>query len=1755
MHKLLSNNSHPVNSSTTRKTNDMRYHRSNNPVARTSDNQRSPIPKDIRRPDQSTIEEKNRFTRSINAPESLNNQNSVRSMSNPSPSGPQDVHLSNLPSLDDRRRLVDIETTLGSYREWTDKPMMGKVTYAAVTKRTPPRPQTGGARLSTNLLTDEMEIKYRDTNDIRLVIDLPNPHLIKCPLCKNCISARGRGAGALKYMKRHIADAHHLNADFVYKCSRCQEHEPESVCGAKWIVNHLKRVHGYTLEDAVSTAKPSTRQQIANAFNDSAPFIDARKTSDVPEMKSREAGLQKFLAPTKSEDTREKTPPSTRKSSECSEATNQSTLQETLSESSDTLTVQEVINISSEDEMGEEPPKRRVNVWALIHENGKDAWIDSDLMTIFLESRARGYDSCSIIDPLNFICTDRSYLTTIVRRRMEEGYKKIIFPLCANDHWTLVTITGSTATFYDPMGNEPTETVKKMIDELDLDMQLAPSNSPRQRDSWNCGVFVMKMAEAYIKDTQWDLTDVDTDVKTFRRSLLTELKAKFNIFAEDIQTYRPPSRKALTRKSQSPVVVCHKCSRPATPILDVSRMEVEEAPVPVPTPEEPPQEWTFVGKNRKRGVTSRTPNTSPEAKRPAFPPVPLKPPSNRWNFPEEETEKMEVSSADEAKNSTPPKPSQIPSLLQMRISSPVPLQRGNPSKKHGKGHKKNTARKGPTKKVMPKGEPANLIVKIRSWFDEQLKMYKDEGSNLQRLTWLSDSLTAAIGKAFNGNKYIVEQIIKRNPPPLVEKGAMSTQTSRKRDEFKPRDRMAQEPNEPLRIQYAKNRQKTFFKIIGKQSEQCTINIDTVEQHFRKTLKAPVVSENAIKTVCGSIKKVLMPKTIEDPISSVEVKSILTKVKDTSPGTDGVKYSNLRWFDPEGERLAKLFEECRKHREIPSHWKEAETILLPKDCSDEEKKKPENWRPIALMATIYKLYSAVWSRRISGVQGVISPCQRGFQSLDGCNESIGILRMCIDTASVLNRNLSCSWLDLTNAFGSVPHELIRRSLESFGYPQSVIQIVTDMYKGATMKVKTADQKTQSIKIEAGVKQGDPISPTLFNICLEGIIRMHQMREKGYDCVGHKVRCLAFADDLAILTNNKDDMQEVIDKLDADCRSVSLIFKPKKCASLTIVRGAVDKYAKIRINGDAIRTMADRDTYRYLGVKTGVGGRASETEALIQVVKELQKVHETDLAPHQKLDILKTFLLPRLQHLYRNATPKLSELREFENVVMKSVKRYHNIPIKGSPVEYVQIPVKKGGLGVLSPRLTCLITFLTSTLCKLWSDDPFISSIHKDALSRITVKAMGLTTQSATIKETCEYLNTRKAVTKGGYSLFCRMNESLRTLSVIQGAPLKSMEFIPVNNEIGIAVQATKDSEIKVFTKADSLKLMSKLKDLVRSAMLKRFLEEKNVKSRVTQVLQHHPQSNRFVRDGRNCSIAAQRFVHPARLNLLSCNANTYDVNHPKGCRRCQADFESQQHILQNCHYSLAGGITQRHDRVMNRILQEIGNGRKAHYKIMVDMETGASRERPDIIMEERDGPEVLLADVTVPYENGVQAVERAWDKKIEKYKHFVEHYRKLGKKATILPLVVGSLGSYWPDTSHSLKMLGLSDGQIRNVIPEICQIALESSKNIYWRHVLGDNYKTVESLYCQRNNKEVRFKGEGEKHHVSNRFQPLKSEKVRTMKSTKEEGRSRSNAKKGPNWRRSKSESDGRSVSKGRYWRDPSNKPPHSKMTQSALAKR
>ena len=87
----------------------------------------------------------------------------------------------------------------------------------------------------------------------------------------------------------------------------------------------------------------------------------------------------------------------------------------------------------------------------------------------------------------------------------------------------------------------------------------------------------------------------------------------------------------------------------------------------------------------------------------------------------------------------------------------------------------------------------------------------------------------------------------------------------------------------------------------------------------------------------------------------------------------------------------------------------------------------------------------------------------------------------------HRSLHLVWFDLRNAFGAIPHDLIWYSMRKLGVLEEAVSILMDIYEGSQFTIQTAEGATDDIPQERGVKHGCPISPLIFNLAKEGLIR--------------------------------------------------------------------------------------------------------------------------------------------------------------------------------------------------------------------------------------------------------------------------------------------------------------------------------------------------------------------------------------------------------------------------------------------------------------------------------------------------------------------------------------------------------------------------------------------------------------------------------------------------------------------------------------------
>jgi hypothetical protein len=126
---------------------------------------------------------------------------------------------------------------------------------------------------------------------------------------------------------------------------------------------------------------------------------------------------------------------------------------------------------------------------------------------------------------------------------------------------------------------------------------------------------------------------------------------------------------------------------------------------------------------------------------------------------------------------------------------------------------------------------------------------------------------------------------------------------------------------------------------------------------------------------------------------------------------------------------------------------------------------------------------------------------------------------------------------------------------------------------------------------GVKQGDPLSPLLFNIAMDPLLEAISAQNNGYkwDESGLQLEALCYADDNGLLTEDPKDMQENLEVVNEFYRATGMKLNVKKSAGYDIKprvnRSYVinDFHPKWEVVGQKLPLISPADNTKYLGVK--------------------------------------------------------------------------------------------------------------------------------------------------------------------------------------------------------------------------------------------------------------------------------------------------------------------------------------------------------------------------------------------------------------------------------------------------------------------------------------------------------------------------------------------------------------------------------------------
>ena len=147
---------------------------------------------------------------------------------------------------------------------------------------------------------------------------------------------------------------------------------------------------------------------------------------------------------------------------------------------------------------------------------------------------------------------------------------------------------------------------------------------------------------------------------------------------------------------------------------------------------------------------------------------------------------------------------------------------------------------------------------------------------------------------------------------------------------------------------------------------------------------------------------------------------------------------------------------------------------------------------------------------------------------------------LEKARDVQKSIYFCFIDYTKAFDCLNHNKLWKILKEMGIPEHLICILRNLYAGQEATIRTGHGTTDWFKIGKGVRQGCILSPCLFNLYAEYIMRNDRMDEAqaGIKIARGNINNLRYPSDTTLMAESEEELKRLLMKVKEESEKVSL-----------------------------------------------------------------------------------------------------------------------------------------------------------------------------------------------------------------------------------------------------------------------------------------------------------------------------------------------------------------------------------------------------------------------------------------------------------------------------------------------------------------------------------------------------------------------------------------------------------------------------------------
>ncbi|KAF7243182.1 LINE-1 retrotransposable element ORF2 protein, partial [Varanus komodoensis] len=326
--------------------------------------------------------------------------------------------------------------------------------------------------------------------------------------------------------------------------------------------------------------------------------------------------------------------------------------------------------------------------------------------------------------------------------------------------------------------------------------------------------------------------------------------------------------------------------------------------------------------------------------------------------------------------------------------------------------------------------------------------------------------------------------------------------------------------------------------------------------------------------------------LEPDILECEVKWALGSLSNNkASGGDSIPAELFKILKDDAVKvLHSICQQIWKTQQWPQDWKRSVSIPIPKKGNAKE---CSNYCTIALISHASKVMLKILQARLQQyVDRELPEVQAGFRRGRGTRDQIANIHWIMEKAREFQKNIYFCFIDYAKAFDCVDHNKLWQVLKEMGVPGHLICLLRNLYAGQEATVRTGHGTTDWFKIEKGVRQGCILSPCLFNLYAEHIMRKAGLDESpvGIKIAGRNINNLRYADDTTLMAESEEELKSLLMRVKEESAKVGLKLNIKKTKIM-----ASSPLTSWQIDGEEMEVVTD---FIFLGSKITADGDCNQ-----------------------------------------------------------------------------------------------------------------------------------------------------------------------------------------------------------------------------------------------------------------------------------------------------------------------------------------------------------------------------------------------------------------------------------------------------------------------------------------------------------------------------------------------------------------------------------